>query len=149
MKSINAVVFGLFAAVLTLVGCQKAEAVEIGVGYVNNKVVDKEGTNLKVGSELNNIRYGITTMVSSERVESYGAYLGVPLRLQGVQLEITPTITTEYYHEAKETVGGVGLNVGYRINESLVLEGQGTVNRSFDSSNYTGEVYTVGLTKTF
>ena len=82
-------------------------------------------------------------------VETYGAYLGVPLRLQGLQLEITPTITTEYYHEAKETIGGVGLNVGYRINESLVLEGQGTVNRSFDSSNYSGEVYTVGLTKTF
>ena len=149
MKSINAVVFGLFAAALTLVGCQKAQAVEIGVGYVNNKVIDKEGTNLKVGSEWNNIRYGVTTMVSSERVESYGAYLGVPLRLQGLQLEITPTITTEYYHEAKETIGGVGLNVGYRINKSLVLEGQGTVNRSFDSSNYTGEVYTVGLTKTF
>ena len=149
MKSINVLVFGLFAAVLTLVGCEKAQAVEIGVGYVNNNVIDKEGTNLKVGSEWNNIRYGLTTMVSTERVESYGAYLGVPLRLQGVQLEITPTITTEYYHEAKETIGGVGLNVGYRINESLVLEGQGTVNRSFDSSNYTGEVYTVGLTKTF
>ena len=149
MKSINVLVFGLFAAVLTLVGCEKAQAVEIGVGYVNNSVIDKEGTNLKVGSEWNNIRYGVTTMVSTERVETYGAYLGVPLRLQGVQLEITPTITTEYYHEAKETIGGVGLNVGYRINESLVLEGQGTVNRSFDSSNYTGEVYTVGLTKTF
>ena len=149
MKSINAVVFGLFVAVLTLVGCGKAEAVEIGVGYVNNKVIDKEGTNLKVGSEWNNIRYGLTTMVSTERSESYGAYLGIPLRLQGVQLEITPTITTEYYHEAKETIGGVGLNVGYRINKTLVLEGQGTVNRSFDSSNYTGEVYTVGLTKTF
>ena len=149
MKSINVLVFGLFAAALALVGCEKAEAVEIGVGYVNNSVIDKEGTNLKVGSEWNNVRYGVTTMVSSERVESYGAYLGVPLRLQGVQLEITPTITTEYYHEAKETIGGVGLNVGYRINESLVLEGQGTVNRSFDSSNYTGEVYTVGLTKTF
>ena len=149
MKSINVIVFGLFAAVLTLVGCEKAQAVEIGVGYVNNNVIDKEGTNLKVGSEWSNIRYGITTMVSTERVETYGAYLGVPLRLQGVQLEITPTITTEYYHEAKETIGGVGLNVGYRINESLVLEGQGTVNRSFDSSNYTGEVYTVGLTKTF
>lgn len=149
MKSINAVVFGLFAAVLTLAGCEQAEAVEIGVGYVNNKVIDKGGTNLKVGSEWNNIRYGLTTMVSAERAETYGAYLGVPLRLQGVQLEITPTITTEYYHEAKETIGGVGLNVGYRINESLVLEGQGTVNRSFDSSNYSGEVYTVGLTKTF
>lgn len=127
----------------------QAQAVEIGTGYVNNKVIDKEGTNLKVGSEWNNIRYGLTTMVSTERAESYGAYLGIPLRLQGVQLEITPTITTEYYHEAKETIGGVGLNVGYRINKSLVLEGQGTVNRSFDSSNYTGEVYTVGLTKTF
>ena len=149
MKSINVIVFGLFAAVLTLAGCEKAQAVEIGVGYVNNKVIDKEGTNLKVGSEWNNIRYGVTTMVSTESVESYGVYLGVPLRLQGLQLEITPTITTEYYHEAKETIGGVGLNVGYRINESLVLEGQGTVNRSFDISNYTGEVYTVGLTKTF
>ena len=56
MKSINAVVFGLFVAVLTLVGCGKAEAVEIGTGYVNNKVIDKEGTNLKEGSEWSNIR---------------------------------------------------------------------------------------------
>ena len=149
MKSINVAVFGLFAAALALVGCEKAEAVEIGVGYVNNSVIDKEGTNLKVGSEWNNIRYGVTTMVSGERAETYGTYLGVPLRLQGLQLEITPTITTEYYHEAKETIGGVGLNVGYCINESLVLEGQGTVNRSLDSSNYTGKVYTVGFTKTF
>ena len=149
MKSINVLVFGLFAAALALVGCEKAEAVEIGVGYVNNSVIDKEGTNLKVGSEWNNVRYGVTTMVSSERVESYGAYLGVPLRLQGVQLEITPTITTEYYDDAEEFVGGVGMNVAYQINKSLFLEAQGTTNRSFDSSSYTGEVYTVGLTKTF
>ena len=149
MKSINVVVFGLFAAVLVLAGCEKAEAVEIGVGYVNNKVIDKEGTNLKVGSEWNNIRYGLTTMLSTERAETYGAYLGVPLRLQGVQLEITPTITTEYYHEAKETVGGVGMNVAYQINKSLFLEAQGTTNRSFDSSSYTGEVYSVGLVKRF
>ena len=149
MKSINAVVFGLFAAVLTLAGCEKAQAVEIGVGYVNNNVIDKEGTNLKVGSEWSNIRYGVTTMVSSERVESYGAYLGVPLRLQGVQLEITPTIITEYYDDAEEFVGGVGMNVAYQINKSLFLEAQGTTNRSFDSSSYTGEVYSVGLVKRF
>ena len=149
MKSINVLVFGLFAAALALVGCEKAEAVEIGVGYVNNSVIDKEGTNLKVGSEWNNVRYGVTTMVSSERVESYGAYLGVPLRLQGVQLEITPTITTEYYDDAEEFVGGVGMNVAYQINKSLFLEAQGTTNRSFDSSSYTGEVYSVGLVKRF
>ena len=149
MKSINAVVFGLFAAVLTLAGCEKAQAVEIGVSYVNNNVIDKEGTNLKVGSEWNNIRYGVTTMVSSERVESYGVYLGVPLRLQGAQLEITPTITTEYYDDAEEFVGGVGMNVAYQINKSLFLEAQGTTNRSFDSSSYTGEVYSVGLVKRF
>ena len=32
MKSINAVVFGLLAAALTLVGCQKAEAVDFSLG---------------------------------------------------------------------------------------------------------------------
>ena len=75
--------------------------------------------------------------------------MGVPLPLQGVQLEIKQTITTKYYDDAEEFVGGVGMNVAYQINKSLFLEAQGTTNRSFDSSSYTGEVYSVGLVKRF
>ena len=149
MKSINAVVFGLFAAVLTLAGCQKAEAVEIGVGYVDSKIIGVDGASFKVGSEKSGVRYGLTTMVTKDRAENFGVYVGVPFRLKSVQLEFTPTLTTEYYREAGETVGGVGMNIGYRINESLVLESQGMVNRSFDNSDFKGETYTIGLTKTF
>lgn len=148
-NSIKAAVFGILASVLTLTGCQQAEAVEIGLGYTDNKIINQEGVNVKVGSEYNNIRYGITAMANDERVETYGVYLGVPLRVQGTQLVLTPTITTEYYHEARETIGGVGMNIGYCINENLTLEAQGTVNRSFDSHDYTGEVYSIGLVNRF
>lgn len=149
MKNIKAAVFGILASVVIIAGCTKAEAVEIGLGYTDNQIINQEGVSVKVGSEYNNIRYGVTAVANDERVETYGVYLGVPLRVQGTQLVLTPTVTTEYYHEARETIGGVGMNVGYRINESLTLEAQGTVNRSFDSSDYTGEVYSVGLVSRF
>lgn len=151
MSKLNVAVYGLLAAVLTLVGCTKSEAapLDIGLAYVDNEVIDKQGAKLSVGSEYKNIKYGATALASNKRLETYGVYLGVPIRIQGTQLEVTPLVTTEYYHEARETVGGVGASLGYRINESLVLEAQGTTNRSFDSSNYTGEVYSVGLVKRF
>lgn len=149
MSKIKLAVFSILASALMLVGCTKAEAVEFGLGYMDNQIINQEGVNVKVGSEYKNIRYGVSALTTDERVEAYGIYLGVPLRVQGTQLVITPTVTTEYYHEAQETIGGVGLAVGYRINDTLVLETQGTVNRSFDSSNHTGEVYSVGLVKNF
>lgn len=149
MSKIKLAVFGILASALMLVGCTKAEAVEFGLGYTDNQIINQEGVNVKVGSEYKNIRYGVSALTTDARVETYGVYLGIPLRVQGTQLVITPTVTTEYYHEAQETIGGVGLAVGYRINDTLVLETQGTVNRSFDSSNYTGEVYSVGLVKNF
>ena len=149
MKNIKLAVFGILASILTLAGCSKAEAAEFGLGYTDNQIINQEGVNVKVGSEYKNIRYGVSVLATDERAETYGIYLGVPIRLQGTRIELTPTITTEYYHEAQETIGGVGMNVGYRINETLVLEAQGTVNRSFDSSDYTGEVYSVGLVKKF
>jgi hypothetical protein len=137
------------ATVTMMVGCTKAEAVEASVGYGYNDVIQEEGVKLSLGNETNNIRYGITALANDERVETYGVYAGIPLRVQGTNFEVTPMITTEYYHEAQETIGGVGLGLGYRLSESLRIEGTGTVNRSFDSSDYTGEVYTVGLTKNF
>lgn len=151
MSKLNVAVYGLLAAVLTLVGCTKSEAapLDIVLAYVDNEVIDKQGAKLSVGSEYKNIKYGATALASDKRLETYGVYLGVPIRIQGTQLEVMPLVTTEYYHEARETIGGVGLGLGYRINESLVLEAQGTTNRSFDSSNYTGEVYSVGLVKRF
>lgn len=151
MSKLNVAVYGLLAAVLTLVGCQKSNAapLDIGLAYVDNGVIDKQGAKVTVGSEFKNIKYGAYLVGSSDQVETYGVYLGVPLRLQGVQLVISPTITADYYDEAEEFVGGVGINVAYQINETLFLEAQGTTNRSFDSSNYTGEVYSLGLVKRF
>ena len=151
MSKLNVAVYGLLAAVLTLVGCTKSEAapLDIGLSYVDNEVIDKQGAKLSVGSEYKNIKYGATALASDKRLETYGVYLGVQIRIQGTQLTVTPTITTDYYDDAEEFVGGVGMNVAYQINKSLFLEAQGTTNRSFDSSSYTGEVYSVGLVKRF
>ena len=53
------------------------------------------------------------------------------------------------YREASETVGGVGLGLEYKLTPTVRLEGSGVFERGFDDSDVKGEVYTVGLTKTF
>jgi len=54
MKSINAVVFGLFVAVLTLAGCEQAQAVDFSLGYQDNQVIDKEGVVASIGTQTKN-----------------------------------------------------------------------------------------------
>lgn len=153
MKSFKILAALAVASTLALSGCQRAEAatlpLDTTLGYVHNSVVDKEGVGLNVGTEVNKFRLGVTSFTSSERLESVGAYAGVPIYVQGTRLGVVPQVHVKRYREASETVGGVGLGLEYKLTPTVRLEGSGVFERGFDNSDVKGEVYTVGLTKTF
>lgn len=152
MENFKAVAAVSLLSVLAITGCQKAEAVlpvDLGIGYVDNSIIDEEGVEVKVGTELNKFRLGLNSFTTDNRIESLGGYLGVPIYVQNTNLALTPQIRVERYFDLKETTGGVGLGVEYKITDSVRLEGVALANRSFDNSDIKGEIYTVGLTKTF
>lgn len=139
-----------------------AAPIDLGISYMDNRLGDEavnrlgdEAVKLSVGSELNNIKYGAHVVASdggeasTQKIENAGVYLNIPLRVQGTNFTIAPVITVDYYDDVEETIGGIGLNMSYGISKSIALEAQATANRSLDSSNLTGEIYSVGLIKRF
>ena len=145
-----------------------AAPIDLGISYMDNRLADEadeadeavnrlgdEAVKLSVGSELNNIKYGAHVVASdggeasTQKIENAGVYLNIPLRVQGTNFTIAPVITVDYYDDVEETIGGIGLNMSYGISKSIALEAQATANRSLDSSNLTGEIYSVGLIKRF
>lgn len=149
MKIINVMVLGLFASALTLLGCQPANAMDFSLGYQDNQVIDKEGVVASAGGEYNNLRYGVTTFATTDKLESYGVYGKMPIYIQGTNFAVTPQIQVDRYRDIKETVGSVGLGGEYAFTKTLRLEAIGMVSKGFDNSDVRGETYTIGLTKAF
>lgn len=140
------------ASALALTGCQRAEAalpLDANISYVDNTIIDQEGVGINLGTEVKNVKFGLTTFTSDERLESYGAYAGVPIRIHTTSFTVTPQVRVERYREIEETVGAIGLGLGYKFTDTLSLDATGLVARGFDNSDVDGEIYSVGLTKTF
>ncbi len=155
MKNIKALTAVLLVSGLALVGCQRAEAqalpVDVSLYYTDNGVIDKEGATVKLGTEYKNLAVGVSAFTTTDKLESYGVYAGVPIRVSGSRVIITPTVAVDQYREESETVGSVGVGLGYIINDTLALSGTALTSRSFggDSDNFRGETYSVGLVKRF
>ena len=150
MKSINAVVFGLFAAVLTLAGCQRAEAVDFSLGYQDNQVIDKEGVVASIGTQTKNgVRVGVNTFSTEDKLGAYGVYVASPIRLEGSKVFITPQSQLDHYRETDSVVGSLGAGVEYHFTDTLRLEGVALAHKGFNDTDVKGETYTVKLTKTF
>ena len=99
MSKIKIAVFGILASVLTLSGCTQAEAVDFSLGYQNNEVINQEGVVASVGTEYKNIRLGVNTFSTDERLETYGAYVGIPIYIQGTSFAVTPQAQVDHYRE--------------------------------------------------
>lgn len=149
MKSIKLAVFGILASVLTLAGCTQSKAADFSLGYQNNEVINQEGVVASVGTEYKNIRLGVNTFSTDERLETYGAYVGIPIYIQGTNFTVTPQAQVDHYRELDEVVGGLGLGLEYAFTDTVRLTGVAMVHEGFDDSSIDGESYTVGLTKTF
>ena len=153
MKHFKVLIAIALASVMGLSACQRAEASQLpldaSINYVNNNVVDEEGVGLNLGTEVNNVEFGLTTFSTDERLESYGLYAGVPIAIHNTRVSVTPQIRIERYRSLDETVGGIGLGLDYNLTETLRLGATGIVAKGFSDSEVKGEVYSVGLTKTF
>lgn len=149
MKNIKLAVFGILAMAVTLMGCSRAEAVDFSVGYQDNTVIDKEGVAASVGGEYNNLRLGVNTFTTSDKLESYGVYGKLPIYIQGTRFTVTPQAQVDHYRDADEVVGGLGIGGEFALTDTLRLEAVAMAHKGFDNKDFKGETYTVGLTKTF
>jgi hypothetical protein len=141
----------IMASIITLMGCQPANAVPLDVtlGYQDNKAIGTDGLRLDVGTEVNNFRFGLTTFSSDEQVESYGAYAAVPLYLQNTKFAITPQVRIEEYRTPRIMMASVGLGLEYALTETVRFDAVALVNHSLKGSGDTTETYMAGITKTF
>lgn len=155
MKNFKTLAAVALVSALAITGCQKAEAavvalpVDASISYADNTVIDKEGVEVKLGTEVNKFRLGLTGFATDERVESLGGYAGIPIYVQNTRLAVVPQIRVERYFDIEETVGGIGLGLEYKLTDTVRIEGVALANRGFDNSDVRGETYTVGLTKRF
>ena len=134
--------------------------VEVILGYEYNDVTEGQdavdslraeiGTVSKVGHA--DVSYGLTTLVNDSSLRSYGAYAGMPLKVQGTKLTVEPRIAVEQYRDESELVGSVGVGARYEIVPTVDLNARAMYSRAFDSDAkdlLDGESYMVGLTKRF
>lgn len=149
MKKFASSMSAVLALSALAVACTPATAAEFSLGYQDNSVIDEEGVAASLGTEVNNIRFGLNTFTSSDRLESYGAYAELPINIHRTKFTVTPQLQVDQYREADEVVGGLGLGVEYALTESTRLEAVAMAHEGFDESEFDGETYTVGVTKTF
>ncbi len=153
MKAIKIFALTIFASALAVSGCTRAQAapLDVSVGYQNNEVVNQEGVVIKVGTEVNNIRLGLTTFTSNERLETYGGFIGVPLQVQGTKFSVVPQVYLEQYRKDSDLVGSIGIGGEYQLPKNYRLEAVALASRSLDNYNESGTngVYSLALTKRF
>lgn len=148
--SMKKTILALSAVVaLSLSACSTAEAAEFSLGYQDNTVVGQEGVVASVATEVDGVRLGLTTFTSDGRLESYGGYAGIPIKVQGTKFTFTPQAEVSQYRDESELVGGLGLGVEYALTETTRVDAVAMAHEGFDNSNFDGETYTVGLTKVF
>lgn len=134
--------------------------VEVTLGYEYNDVTEGQdgvdslraeiGTVSKAGHA--DVSYGLTTLTNDSSLRSYGAYAGLPLKVQGTKFTVEPRIAVEQYRDESELVGSVGVGARYEIVPTLDLNARAMYSRAFDNDakhQLDGESYMVGLTKRF
>lgn len=139
---------------LSVVACTKANAVDVGLGYINNNAINVDGTRFTVGSQYKNIRYGLTSTISDgvNKLETYGVYGQLPFKVYDSKFNIVPQIAAEKYREADEKVGSFGLGLEYELVPTVRAQAVALSNRQFNrnkDSKVDGESYLFGITKTF
>ena len=134
--------------------------VDVTLGYEYNDVTEGQdgtdslraeiGTVSKLGNA--NVAYGLTTLTNESSLRSYGAYAGLPLKVQGTKLTVEPRIAVEQYRDESELVGSIGVGARYEIVPTVDLNARAMYSRAFDNEakdRLDGESYMVGLTKRF
>ena len=129
---------------------QAALPVSVFAGVGNNEVVDENVVLLQASTEVSNLEVGVSAEFNDEDVYTYGAFVGVPLRIQNTNFVLTPRITVDEFREQSETLYGAGAKLSYTVSDTLSVDGLYTYRGSFDNDvDLDGSTYAIGLTKTF
>ena len=132
--------------------------VDVTLAYENSKVTDNDGQDslrAEIGTQVNKFNLGLTTLTNNDTFRAYGAYAGIPLRVQGTKLTVEPRIAVEQYRDESEIVGSIGVGAQYEIVPTVALNGRFMYSEAFtdigddNTTNLSGESYIVGLTKRF
>lgn len=132
--------------------------VDVTLAYENSKVTDNDGQDslrAEIGTQVNKFNLGLTTLTNNDTFRAYGAYAGIPLRVQGTKLTVEPRIAVEQYRDESEIVGSIGVGAQYEIVPTVALNGRFMYSEAFtdigddNTTNLSGESYMVGLTKRF
>lgn len=124
--------------------------VDVTLGYANNNALDKDGLRAEVGTEVRGLRLGVTSLTSDDKLESYGVYSALPMRVSGTKLSIVPRVEVERFKEIKEDVVSVGVGAEYQITPTLRADALMKYTRDVMSdTDIRGESFLVGVTKRF
>lgn len=149
---------------LLIIACSKPAVandrlpVDVTLAYENSKVTDIDGQDslrAEIGTQVNNFNLGLTTLTNNDTFRAYGAYVGIPLRVQGTKLTVEPRIAVEQYRDESELVGSIGVGAQYEVVPTVSLNGRFMYSEAFtdigddNTTNLSGESYMVGLTKRF
>lgn len=150
MKSIK-LLSVLLASTLALAACQKAEAapVDVTLGYANNNVINESGLRADIGTEVNNVRFGLSTFTADDRLVSYGAYGQLPIHIHNTKFAVTPQVRVEQYRAESELVGSLGIGLEYQLADTVRVDAVALRSRGFDNNDLDGETYMFGVTKSF
>lgn len=149
MKTFNVLIATALLAV-SASACTRAEAapLDVTLGYTNNNVVDEVGLRADIGTEIKNIRFGLTTFSSDNRLVNYGAYGQLPIRIHETKFAVTPQVRVEQYRDESELVGSLGLGLEYQLASDVRVDAVALVSES-DDETLDGESYMFGVTKSF
>ena len=95
--------------------------INVTLGYANNDALGKDGLRTEIGTEVNGVRFGATSLTSEDRVETYGGYVGIPYKFYNTKVNIVPRLEVEKYREVDETIGSAGVAVEYQMTPNVQL----------------------------
>jgi hypothetical protein len=134
--------------------------VDVTLAYESNDVTEDklDALRAEIGTVTQNTKgninfaYGITTLTSKDKLQSFGAYAGIPISVKGTKLTVEPRIAVEHFRDMEEMVGSVGLGAQYAVDDTTRLNLRAMYSETFDSKykdELNGNSYMVGLTKRF
>lgn len=140
----------VLAITMALLACTRADAapVDVTLGYTNNNVTNESGLRAEIGTSYNNLRYGLTTLTSDNRLVNYGAYGQMPIAIHNTKFSVTPQVRVEQYREESELVGSLGLGLEYALADSVRVDAVALTSKSNDNE-LDGESFMFGVTKSF
>lgn len=153
LKSAIVLVTTATAIIATTTGAASAQnVIDTTVGYANSPATDTQGVFL--GASTNTsirefpIHVGVQTVLDRHdaKMRSYGATLGIPMKLTPNALTLTPEVAVDHDRVLDKTTTAIGAGINYKIDNTVTANAK--IHRVL-TDKYKGEAYMFGVTKSW